>query len=786
MSGITAQEAAPPAYQAGAWVSLGGPSGGLGYDIRMDPRNPDVMYVTDAWAGVFKSTDGGATWFASNNGLTPYFGPSGDAIPIFSLTIDPNNPDTLWVGTQYASGIGRSDDAGATWRQINPGANGIQEEFISIRGFAVESGNSDVVYFAGEVSSWEWNGEPLPGLGLDMTKGVVYKSVDGGQNWTRLWLGDNLARYIWIHPQDHNLIYVSTGIFDREAANSNADAIDPGGVGILRSRDGGQSWDALGVDNGIRADELYFGSLFMHPDNPDILLGAAGNDPYMWALGHPVGAIYRSEDGGGNWQRVLGLPNASAVEICRGNPEVVYAGSLDGVYRSDDGGASWQQTGAELWGPEDIVAGFPIDMQCDPRDPMRIFINNYGGGNYLSQDGGVTWVNASHGYTGAMMRQVVVADDNPGLVYATARSGVFVSADGGENWQGMSRGPARAMEAAGLAVDPENSQHVLAVIGDAGPVPKVTFDGGKTWQEVDDSLWRSWQPGPGDLSNQIVFSPHDPQRVLALPGDQGCWTRGSCADGRGVIFSADGGQTWQQSGLVSVQVTDLAFAADKLVYAAVYSGDLYRSGDGGQTWEQVAQAINGGIPLQNPEPDMPGPALTALAVDPADPHRLYAGLFLGGVMISQDGGVTWQPSAAGMSPEASVSDIQADAAHPRVVYAATSDSGVFVSTDSGANWTPLNEGLLTRAGVDLALAADGSVLYLATEGGGVFRLGTPTVEAATVPVLSMPEAVPSTAVPPEPAPSAGGSGLCGGTAVLPLVLLGLVWMQRRRRWRDGA
>ena len=55
----------------------------------------------------------------------------------------------------------------------------------TIRGFTVEPGNSDVVYLAGEVSSWEWNGTPLPGLGLDMTKGIVYKTVHGGQNWKR-------------------------------------------------------------------------------------------------------------------------------------------------------------------------------------------------------------------------------------------------------------------------------------------------------------------------------------------------------------------------------------------------------------------------------------------------------------------------------------------------------------------------------------------------------------------------------------------------------------------------
>lgn len=279
-----------PAYQNLPWVHTGGPIGGLGYDIRKDPRNPDVMYVTDAWAGAFKSLDGGKNWFPINNGITARVGPSNDGIPVFSLTIDPNNPDTLWAGTQFGGGVFRSDDAGGTWRSMS---NGIQERTFTIRGFTVEPGNSNVVYLGGEIPSHEWNGEPLPGLGLDMTKGAVYKTTDGGQNWTRIWYGDNLTRYIWIHPEDHNLLYVSTGIFDREAANSNPDTIEPGGVGILRSLDGGATWEVLGVNNGIRTDELYFGSLAMHPENPEILIGAAGNDPYMWALGYPIGAIDR-------------------------------------------------------------------------------------------------------------------------------------------------------------------------------------------------------------------------------------------------------------------------------------------------------------------------------------------------------------------------------------------------------------------------------------------------------------------------------------------------------------
>jgi photosystem II stability/assembly factor-like uncharacterized protein len=707
------------------WVHTGGPSGGLGYDIRMDMRNPDVMYVTDALAGAFKSTDGGTTWFAINNGIIARIGPSADGIPVFSLTVDLNNPDTLWAGTQFGGGVYRSDDGGQSWQSMS---NGISERSLTVRGFAVEPGNSDVVYLGGEVSSWDWNNELMNGINFDMTKGVVYKTTDRGQNWQRIWYGDNLSRYIWIHPQDHDLVYVSTGIFDREAANSDPNAKDPGGVGILRSRDGGVTWESLGVNNGIRANELHFSSLSMNPQNPDMLIAAAGNDAYVWAIGPEIGAIYLTEDGGDSWQRVLPLTNASCVEICESDPNIVYAASVNALYRSDDGGNSWQlqagssglaQTNIALWGPPDVVAGFPIDMQCDPRDPLRIFVNNYGGGNFVSVDGGQNWVNASKGYTGALMHTITVDRNDPALVYASARSGLFISKNGGRTWDGMSRGVARAMEASAIAIDPFDSKSLIAVIADAGPVPKISNDRGQTWTQADSGLWDA---DGGAVMFKIIFSPNKPSLVLGIQGDVKCSETGNCDNGRGVFRSKDGGITWQQTSLSEGMATDLVFAQDGSIYVSIHPGNLYRSRDDGDTWQVVAREINTQVELIEFDPDLPAPALISLAIDPVDADKLYAGFYKGGVMVSTDGGATWIISSAGLNPETTVRALVADTIHPEVIYAATIDSGVFISTNGGATWNAINNGLINRASVDLALSSDGQHLYLATEGGGAYRL----------------------------------------------------------------
>ena len=323
-SGVTAIPSAtalqPPPSSELTWAWTGGPLGGLGYDIRMRPDNPDRMFVTDAWAGVFASVDGGLSWYPSSEGITTRTGPTGDAIPVFSLTIDPSQPDTIWVGTQFTRGIFKSIDGGQTWYKKDYGV--IEGEGITFRGFSVDPTNSDIVYAAAELSSWAWSNDHVQHIGreFDMTGGVVYKTTNGGQSWQAIWRGDNLARYIWINPQDTNILYISTGFFDREAANSDPKNAIAGGEGILKSTDGGKTWAAVNIG----LNNLYVTSLFMHPSNPDILLAATGNIQYRQG-----GGVYLTTNGGITWKNTL--PNVSdifeAVEFSISNPSIAYAGN---------------------------------------------------------------------------------------------------------------------------------------------------------------------------------------------------------------------------------------------------------------------------------------------------------------------------------------------------------------------------------------------------------------------------------------------------------------------------
>jgi len=772
------------------WVRTGGPLGGLGYDVRMRPDNPDIMYVTDAWAGVFMSTDGGQTWFPSNEGITTRVGRSGDGIPVFCLTIDPHDNDTVWIGTQNVRGIFKSTDGGYTWVEMDKGV--VENQGITFRGFAIDPQSPNIVYAAAEISSWTWAGQERSGLEFDMTKGVVYKTTDGGQNWTAVWRGDNLARYVWIDPRDSDIIYVSTGIFDREAANSVPDSRMPGGVGIVKSTDGGQTWSE--VVQALRMN-TYVGSLFMHPQDPDILLAGTGNNQY-----HLEDGVYLSTNAGESWQRTLSDDITTSVEFALSDPDIAYAGSVDAVHRSEDGGQTWRRVsgGERGWGPPGVRAGFPIDFQVDPRDPDRIFANNYGGGNFLSTDGGSTWVVASAGYTGAQVRDIAVDPSAPGRVLAAARSGIFASYDGGDEWIGLNYAPADSLEWYVVAIDPTDPQHVLAANNWTNVILQ-TRDAGWTWEPV------SQAPGSSMSWRAIAFAPSEPQTVYA--GTSAYFSAGTFDDqmpAQGIYVSKNGGQTWRQANDALSQdanVTDLAvdYEDSQVVYAATTNHGLLKSTDGGESWTAVNQGLPG------------SPVALSVELHPSDAHVVYAGLERAGLYRSADGGATWRSSGAGMNAEATVSDIVFDPTNAQVMYATDRFNGVYRSTDAGATWTSINAGLRLRDVNALAISSDGQHLYAATEGEGVFRLDrgatppeaapqeSPTAPATeATPTSTPPETQPTpttviaassppvgpelpTPPPPETTPtSPSGGGICPGAAALPAALLGLASVSRRR------
>jgi photosystem II stability/assembly factor-like uncharacterized protein len=696
------------------WVKSGGPIGGLGYDIRYGARvdgalDPNVMYVTDNYSGVNKSVDGGNTWFTSNTGIAKRSGTSGDAVPVFSLNVDPNNGNNIWIGLKDAIGVYKSNNAGASWVEATPAG---AEQNFAFRGFTVQKGDSNIVYAAGEIPSG------ITGKEFNKVHGRVYRTANGGASWKTVWEGDNLARYVIINPNNPNLLYISTGIFDREAFNSNClgmPPVQPGGVGVIRawSQNGGVDWTTEQINNGLT--DLYVGSLVMHPTNPFILLAGAGNNSCSFLPGGvSTGGVFLTEDGGNTWMKTLGNDEIISVEFSPSNPNIAYAGSKFRFYRSEDGGHTWKTVAGEgfFWGPPGVIAGFPIDILVDPTHPYTLFANNYGGGNVKSTDGGVTWSLASKGYTGALMFDLAVQPTHPGVVYSTARSGIFRSFNGGSTWSGLNIIPMYFVETYSVVLKPDNPQIVIAASELEGKILRST-DGGSTWANV------FTLPGvtPGDPTTPIGF-----KRMVFAPSSKDLIYAGTCVGinwlpstsvARGIWRSLDGGLTWEEANDDNTRhlcIHDIAIDPryPGMIYAASYTSGLLKTYNGGISWSM--------LPL-------PSYDVRTVAIRPDYPDIVYAGTQGKGVYTSIDGGDTWSQSPTGMNANEIIWSIVFNPAWPSEVWAGSQNSGVYRWDPIESIWMLVNNGLEMRAITHLEFSKDGSVLYANTWGGGVYRLG---------------------------------------------------------------
>ena len=697
--------------QAGEWVSTGGPLGGLGYDVRIHPRDKNKLYVTDNFAGVVRSDDAGATWRPSNNGITARGGPTGDVVPIFSLTVDPNNPDIIWAGTNGDGalfGIFKSIDGGDNW---NLKSNGVTAppDGIVFRGFTVRPGNSSVVYAMAEVRTG------TRGREFDRVKGRVYKTVNGGESWNLLWEGNDLARYLIIDPGNNATLYVSAGIFDREAYNSDCSAFNYGGVGVQKSTDGGTTW--LAINNGISS--LYVGSLRMHPSNPLILFAAAGNNACSGGReGNEQGGLFRTTDGGTNWTKVISRDIVTTVNFAPSNPDVIYAGSARAFYRSTDGGTNWSQyskPGAPEWGPEGVRAGVPIDVVVDPSDPNLVYVNNYGGGVFRSTDGARTWEIWSKGYSGAWINSVHIPPASPSTVLAIGRSGPFRSVNYGGNWVGIGTGQAAFSEWNTAVSDPRDSRVILLADEHQGKILRST-DAGASFSVV----FTHPQANANELTTRQGFktfavAASKPDTIYAgLARERNTLEQGGTPAGTVIYLTTDAGRSFVASGSSALDGKNvrklLVHPTQAETVWAATSGGVYKTTDGAANWALLG---------------LGGKNIAALAVD-APNNMIVAAEKDVGIWLNENGSAAWTgPITVGFSSSNPyVMALVFDDAG--TLYAGDQYSGVYSSRDRGRTWAPFPDKSMTGLGVrtPLDLAAGGGMIYVATLGGGVFRYGS--------------------------------------------------------------
>lgn len=705
------------------WQRTGGPIGGLGYNIKIHPTNNQIIYITDALSGIHKSIDGGNTWVQKNNGITSRNGDSNDAIPVFTVAIDQNNPTTIWAGTQYDSGIYKSTDSGDNWIKKN---NGITETNIVFREISVVNGDSNTIYASGEVPTG------IQGNEFEKVNGVIYKSTDGGENWTKIWNGNSLARWLCIGANPINLVS-STGIFDREASNTV-------GMGIMKSTDGGTTWNQS--NTGITGS-LFVGGM-SDSATPGLLYIATGNNAEV-NLNTPIkGGVFKSTNGGTSWTQVISstdviLPGYTedvfnAVKIAPSNNDIVYAASAYAFYRSDDGGTTWtgHRGGTAVsptsWGPNGIRAGVPIEITIDKTNPDILYAANYGGGIFKSIDGAKTWQVLGTGYSGATIHKIAPDSQNAAAFLTIGRSGPFKTLDSGSNYDGLFYKDADNAEWYSTAVHPTNSNTMFISDEHEGIILKSTT-GGLNWTEkFNQPTANASVFNQRHGAKEIVISKSNPNTMYAGYAYQFFFSdteNTTFPNSFGVYKSTDGGETWNQSGTTGIASTNLnitALAVNSTNESAVYIGlrgdGLFHSTNGGLSWVNIGQGI--------PDQTIHGIALANNNL------IIYAATKSKGVYKSLDNGANWtqilsETNTSTDFPTKLLMSIAVNPTNKNNIAVGDLHTGVYMTTDGGQNWTNIVQGLTNKAITSLAFSSDGKTLFGGTKGAGVFSYNTSTL-----------------------------------------------------------
>lgn len=629
------------------------------YTVTVDESKEGVLYAGGT-STVYRSTDSGVTWKPYKEGL-----PSNSAVT--AVEIDPLHPEILLASLQD-NGIYRSTDSGITWKRLS--------ERLPVEGVSViaidPKGTGETMI-----------GTYLEGLYVSRAGREFIRSAPGLTLFVRGLAADGDGRRLYagallggiFRSDDDGETWQNRGLLDRNIFDVQAPATQPGtvfvgtGIGLSRSRDGGQTWSDL------IPRVSYLTSIAVDPRNRRIV--------YTGSL---AGRLSRSADGGATWKEAgRGLPYLTILSLTvDGRDGTVYA-SLDGggIYRSVNGGLDWNRS-------SDLLVGSNFSAQVIKVSPKSgaVYAASKGAGIFVSPDRGGFWTSIN-----GDLRSYEVSDiafDGQERVYvSTLNAGVFRTADIGKSWQPISEGlPQQPVISLGMTNNA--SPRVLAATGSG----VLLFNEETTkWDKFGDSL-------DGGIITSVTANANVSVIYLQM-------------EGIGILKSGDGGKSWKpvndKLAKVGVRYVEMGEGDDE-AYAGSQGLGLVRTIDGGTTW-------NGSI-----EPQYVEPAVLAVRVDPVNPNRIYAGTAGAGILLSDNGGADWTPANQGLTSKQILS-LAMDPQHPGTLYAGTVGGGVFVTDDGALTWKQMPNGMFNHTVTSLTVdAANPLVVYAGTEGGGVFRL----------------------------------------------------------------
>jgi photosystem II stability/assembly factor-like uncharacterized protein len=424
--------------------------------------------------------------------------------------------------------------------------------------------------------------------------------------------------------------------------------------------------------------------------------------------------LNRSSNYGGEWRSIGPAPPAIPAAIAADAwSHTIYIGSIGGgVLKSTDGGATFRALNSEFLGS--IV----LSMVMDPNNPNVV----YAGGSKTS-DGGETWV-AQDGGGGLAM---AMDPTNSNVIYSSF-FGVTKTVDGGETWESVSEGLGGA-QIFSLAINPFHSNVLFA--GSVGDGAFKSINGGATWTSID--------------IDSTVFG------LLVDPDDGNIVYAGS--NGNGVYKSTDGGDSFVRVGTPKVGVVFSIVKSGNRLYAGTAGGGVSASEDGGVTWRNTGVSQGMGLMLSvdsagavyvgtNFDGAFVLPAGNrskwsrlawqqlkscacqsgyALAIDPSDHNHVFFTTNDGGILVTNDGGISWKDGGTNGFVARAPRGVTFDPQDTRRVYAGSVAGGLFKSEDHGNRWKRRRFGTSTNYTTGVSVDPVDHSVYVAT----INNLGIP-------------------------------------------------------------
>jgi len=682
-------------------------------DIAINPDNENEWYAAVGSGGVWKTVNAGTTWQPLTDNQSFY--------STGSITIDPNNTNTIWLGTGenvggrhvgVGKGVFLSLDGGKTWK--NKGLN--KSEHISK--IIVNKKNSNNVFVASQGPLWSSGGD----------RGL-YKSIDGGESWSLVlsvnkWTG---VTDVVVDPRDENIMYAATWQRHRNVA-----AYMGGGPGtkLFKSTDGGDSWTQL--KTGLPTGKMGKIGLAISEINPDVLYAAI-------ELERRKGAVYRTSNGGESWKKMSDTVSGAtgphyyqelvasphhfdkiylmdvrvqvsddggktfyrmnegnkhsdnhSMTFKKNDPNYLLVGTDGGIYESFDDTKSWK-----------YVNNLPLTqfykLAVDDSYP---FYNIYGGTQDNNTQGGPSRTFSSNGIVnsdwfvllGGDGHQPATEPGNPNIVYAQSQQGNLHRVD-------RTTGEAVFIKPySGLNEDFERFNWDSPILVSSHNPKRLYFGSQRVWKS--DDRGDSWTPISKDLTKN--------QERLELPimGKQQSW------DSAWDVYAMS---TYNTITSLSESILD-----QNILYAGTDDGLIHSTKDGGSSWTSITVDKLPGVPdssfVNDIKADLHNDQVAYVALDN---HKF--GDYSPYLYKTSNGGKSWKPIINGLPEDTFVWRIVQDHIDPNLLFLA-SEYGLYFSNNQGEKWIKFSTGLPTISVRDLVIQKRENDLVLATFGRGFYVL----------------------------------------------------------------